>query len=505
LREGAYSYRKKLKEYGSTLLVLFLFSAGAVLVQGYHVGTDDAEIYIPAIKQITNPQLYPLRAEFFLMHARYAHLAQIVGRSARILHMQADTAILLWHLLGVFLMIFAGWRLAGSLFTSSRSVWAAVGALALTFSVPVAGTALAIADPYLTSRSLSTPLSLMALTSFLRGGRVSVIVWLLLTGLVHPQMVVYTVGLIAFLMLPLDRLSASLNPRRTEARAGFLVLPSLLKSFSLRPATGQYREILYSRTFFFASMWRWWEWVGVAVPLAVLLACARINLRGVTAACARVCRALFVFGLFSTFVEILFSTSTRFDSFERLQPMRSFDLIYIVFFMILGGLLAEYLLLDRIWRWLALFVPLAAGMFVLNIELYSSSPHVELPGRAGNNPWVASFYWIRANTPMDAFFALDPKYLELPHEDEHGFRAVAERSRLADFYKDSGVATMFPELAPEWARDQRDLSGWKRFEKADFERLHRQTGVTWVVLQRAVPGLMCPYQKAGIWVCRLDR
>jgi len=37
-------------------------------------------------------------------------------------------------------------------------------------------------------------------------------------------------------------------------------------------------------------------------------------------------------------------------------------------------------------------------------------------------------------------------------DDQHGFRAIAERSRLADAVKDSGAATMFPETtaAVDW-------------------------------------------------------
>ncbi len=199
----------------------------------------------------------------------------------------------------------------------------------------------------------------------------------------------------------------------------------------------------------------------------------------------------------------MLAASPRFDSLQRLQPMRSFDLIYIFLFLILGGLLAEYVLGARPRRWAAFFAPLAGGMYALNLALYPASPHIELPGRAGANRWLAAFYWVRANTPKSAFFALDPRYLELPGEDEHGFRAVAERDRLADFYKDSGVATMFPELSEDWARDERALAGWNGFDRAAFERLHRATGVGWVVLDRSIEGLACPYQQGGVLVCRI--
>ncbi len=486
------------------MVMLFLLTISVILVQGYHLGTDDGEIYVPAIKQVMQPSLYPVGADFFLMHARFAHMAWIVGNSARLLHLAADPAILLWHVFGVFLLLFAGWRTAELLFTRNATRWAAVVTLGLTMSVPVAGTALVIADPYFTARSLSTPLSLLALTSFLRGHRLGTVVWLLLTGLIHPQMVVYTVGLLGFSLLP--RFTTSRVTARAEVavRASVLASPTLWQTFSLHPATGVYHDLLYSRTFFFVAQWRWYEWFGVAAPLAILLFFYLHPPKGITRTFQPVCRTLILFGIFSTAVTLLFATSTRFDTLQRLQPMRSFDLIYILFFLILGGWLAEHVLRNSPGRWLALFLPLAVGMYALNVALYSFSPHIELPSRVGSNPWLQSFYWIRGNTPQNALFALNPAYQRLPREDEHGFRAVAERSRLADFYKDSGAATMFPVLAPRWEQDQQAASGWEHLTASDFARLRQQTGVSWVVLERAIPALACPYHSNGIWVCRID-
>ncbi len=478
------------------LLLVLLVTLGAVAVQGYHLGVDDAEIYQPAIKRVIDPSLYPSRAEFFLSHARLGHLSLLVGKSARLFHLSPDTAILLWHIAGVLLIVFAGWRLARTLFTTRRAVWGAVLTLALTLSVPVAGTALVIADPYLTARSFSTPLSLLAIDAFLRGKRVGTLFYLAATGFFHPQMVAYTAALLLIFALPTLRF-----PGFSAARAA--AVPGLFKSFSLQPAAGPYRELLYSRTFFFASMWRWWEFVGIVVPLLLLQACARAPLRGLTPACRQLLRASVVFGWVSTAFWLLFATSRRFDSFERLQPMRSLDLIYIFMFLLLGALAAEYLLRARPLRWAALFVPLAGGMCALNGALYPASPHVELPGHAGGNAWLEAFFWVRADTPKDALFALDPSYLVLPGEDQHGFRAVAERSRLADFYKDCCVATMFPELTGAWVRDLQALHGWRSFTAPDFERLYRTTGVDWVVLERHVAGLDCPYAGSGVWVCRI--
>jgi len=44
---------------------LLFLTAAAVLIHGYHLGVEDQTIYLPAIKKILDPSLYPRDAEFF--------------------------------------------------------------------------------------------------------------------------------------------------------------------------------------------------------------------------------------------------------------------------------------------------------------------------------------------------------------------------------------------------------------------------------------------------------
>jgi hypothetical protein len=193
--------------------------------------------------------------------------------------------------------------------------------------------------------------------------------------------------------------------------------------------------------------------------------------------------------------------------------MRYLHLLYLLFFLIVGGLLGEYVLDRRFYRWLLLFLPLSAGMFYAQREMYPASPHLELRADAPQNAWLQAFGWIRQNTPVDSLFALDPHYMTLPGEDYHGFRALAERSALADFEKDGGMAARVPPLAPRWLKEVNAQSGWQNFQAADFERLKNQFGVTWIILSRptdqhsdatqAASAMTCPYQHGSLQVCRL--
>jgi hypothetical protein len=193
------------------------------------------------------------------------------------------------------------------------------------------------------------------------------------------------------------------------------------------------------------------------------------------------------------------------------EPMRYLHLLYLLFFLMAGGLCGAYLLDRRFYRWLLLFVPLGAGMFYAQRQMYSASPHLELPFVSPISPWLRAFDWVRQNTPVDSYFALDPHYETLPGEDYHGFRALAERSALADYEKDAGMAARVPSLAPRWLREVTALSGWRTFQGSDFEHLRKQFGVHWILLSRAdrqfsnpdSAVMICPYANQDVKVCRL--
>jgi hypothetical protein len=90
-------------------------------------------------------------------------------------------------------------------------------------------------------------------------------------------------------------------------------------------------------------------------------------------------------------------------------------------------------------------------------------------------------------------------------EDEHGFRAIAERSALADNIKDSGAVSLFPQLAEDWKRQVQAQTGWDHFQRSDFDGLARAYPVTWIVTRRPGPaGLTCPYINRELAVCRLE-
>jgi hypothetical protein len=143
-------------------------------------------------------------------------------------------------------------------------------------------------------------------------------------------------------------------------------------------------------------------------------------------------------------------------------------------------------------------------MFASQRALFPSTGHLELPGLQSNNPWLQAFGWIRQNTPRDAYFALDPNYLAAPGEDYHSFRALAERSQLADAIKDASVVTQVPELGSKWVVQVDAQTGWSRFQLTDFERLKAQFGAGWALVSYPQPeGLACRWHNEALAICQI--
>jgi hypothetical protein len=280
------------------------------------------------------------------------------------------------------------------------------------------------------------------------------------------------------------------------------ILPS---GFHLASASGNYREALYSRDYFFLYNWAWYHWLGMLAPLAILAWFWRGRLRGTTPGFARLSFAMLPFGLLSLIAGALLCCLPSLEMFIRLQPLRSFHLITIVFLVLLGGVIGEYAARGRAWVIAAIVAPLAIGMFCVGRATYPNSPQVEWPSARSTNAWVNTLLWVRNNTPQNALFAVDSRYFLDSNVDVHGFRATAERSALADYVKDGGVVSLFPALADEWKQMSNATYGLNHFQAKDFVRLRQQyPEVSWTVIHGSAPQTMnCPYLQGGYAVCQL--
>ena len=476
------------------LAILFLLTGAAIGIHGYHPFVEDAEIYVPGIKKLLNPALYPFNDKFFASHAKLTLFPNLIGWSIRITHLPLEWVLLAWQLACVFILLWGCWELGQICFGSSRAAYGGAALVASLLTMPVTGTALYIMDQYVNTRSFSTAASVWIVVAMLQRKYARAAVWLVVTALIHPLMAAFGLAFAGVLGWK-QRTSMPMRPQFVAA---------ILFPIFFPPVTEAYRQTLNSRPYFFLLRWQWYEWLGIFAPLVIFWWWARIaSVRG-QHALETLCRACIVFGGLGFIAAVLITVPPQGVRFVELQPLRSLQLIYIVLFVVAGGLLAEHVLKTKLWRWLALFVPLCAGMFYAQQQLFPATSQVELPGNSSNNPWVQAFVWVRDHTPVNSYFALDPDHMRLPGEDQQGFRAIAERSMLADRVKDSGAVTMFPALAKTWLEQVSSEARWTGFGEADFERLHSKYGVDWVVLQApGVAGMKCPYRNSAVLVCRI--
>jgi hypothetical protein len=473
------------------LLGVLLFTALGFLVMGYHPGLEDDGIYLAAVKADLNPALFPYNANFFRLQMEATLFDGWMAHFVRWTGMPVAWAELFWQLVSLFLILWAVKKIANRLFAEETARWAGVAMVAAMFTLPVSGIALYMTDQHLHPRNLATAMILLAIWRILNAKRWQAAPLLLVASLLHPLMAAFGISFCFFLTIALLDSARTWVRALRNSTAAFMPL-----GWVFEPADPAWRKALNTRTYFDLYKWSWYEWLGALAPLLLFGLLWRVaRMRGETLL-ARFAAAAFAYGVFHQALAMVLLWPISLVRLAPLQPMRYLHLLYFLFVLTAGCLLGKFVLKRSAWRW-AVFLLLANGcMFAWQRAEFRGSQHLELPGRRPVNPWPQAFAWIRTNTPENAYFALDPHFMEAPGEDYHAFRALAERSQMADAVKDAAVVTQVPELGPVWARQVAAAEGWRNFKLADFERLKAAFGVDWVLVSYPQPaGLVCRWHK----------
>jgi len=375
-------------------------------------------------------------------------------------------------------------------------------------------------DPYVTARSISTPMTVFALVGaidFLRSARrggswnwkalAMMLVALVVAAAMHPLMAGYGFACVL-----------ALGAAMPESRAGRVIAAAAMSVAAIAAATvlrlaaqaetSSYRDVALSRYYWFLSQWHWYELVGALAPLAILGYVAWTRRESRVTAQHEIASMGVLAGAIALMIAVLFA---RVDAANhlvaRMQPMRTFQLVYIVMIVLVGGGLAR-LLGKSAMRWAITFGVLMTVMAMVERRTFPASERIELDlaeiDDAPANGWVQAFEWIRKNTPKSAVFALDADYITRPGEDAQSFRAIAERSALPDYSKDGGEAAITPSLTDQWKAGQ--LAQARLSERSDDDRLTALAGrhVDWVVLAKsASTRFACEYTNAAVKVCRM--
>lgn len=494
-----------------------VLTAAALAVHGYHPFVEDGGVYITGIRHLLHPELYPYWSGFATAHLRYELFAPMVAALVRITGLTLMATMLALYLAGIWATLFAGWLLAARCTSSLEARCGAVSLLALTLTIPAAGTSLIVMDPYVTARTISTPCTLFAILAALyaldsaRAG--SPRAWwnvalcgacVAFAALAHPLMAAYAFGCVLLLLA-----GSSENPRTRRIATGAVCLASFAAAAVLAwispKMSPDYVQVALTRNYWFVATWHSYEQFGLVAPLILLYWLARKATEPGSSAARNVARMAVAAGATAIIIALAFARVSDAGSLvARLQPLRIYQTIYVLMLLAVGAFLGERVLRRSTWRWAALFCVVGSLFYFVQQQTFPSSAHVEFPGRPPANPWEQGFLWIRSHTPVQARFALDADYITAPREDSQNFRAEAERSALPDYAKDGGIASIAPDLTPAWEQGERLQQNLDRgVGPAQIARL-RSAGVDWVVLAAKTPtSFPCQYTNTAMKVCAL--
>lgn len=494
-----------IRRFQSNLLLLISFTLLGFAVMGYHPGSEDDAIYLSAVKSDLNPHLYSKDSAFFAVQSQGTLFDESLAEFVRLTHIPLSLSALLWQLAALGLTLFACWKIAERLFSERSAQWAGVALVAAMFTLPVSGAAIYLADQHLHARNLATAFVLLAVWRVMAGRHWQVAVLLVAALLMHPIMAAFGISFCFFLTLTL---SQSVHERFRHFKdfrfRSAVIVAAGLPTWAFSKPNPLWQKALNTRDYLFLYRWEWYEWLGAIGPLVLFWLLWRMARKHHQTMLARFALAVFAYGLFQQIFAMAILAPAALVRLTPFQPMRYLQLVYF-FLVLIGGCLAgKFLLKTSVWRW-GLFLLITNGsMFAAQRAEFPASEHIGWPGRASGNPWLQAFAWVRANTPIDAYFVLDPRYLEAPQNDYHSFRALAERSQLCDEIKDTAVVTQVPELAERWNRELEAQAGWRDFKLEDFERLKREFGVNWTLVSYPAPqGLDCQWHNTLLAVCRI--
>lgn len=482
-------------------LAPWLLTPVALFIHGYHPFAGDAGLYTAGIRHILDPSLYPLNAAFVDAFTRRSLFAWAVAALVRITHAPLAWTLLSLHLLSVILFLIACSGLAARLFAAESVRWCSVLLAGACCSLPVAGTALALMDPYVTARSFSTPLGLLAVAACIDRAAIRTVLLLALAALFHPLMGCYA---IAFVMLLVLVSSGHIRAAIGLCSAGFVLAGIAFAIAHRLPGSAAYREAidLPQRGFLFLARWHWHEVLGLICPLALYAIGLRRAPR--SSSVGKLCLAAVLLGTTSLLIATLFVPPAGPWLLVPLQPLRAFHLLYVVGVVLCGGVL--HALFER-RRPLAAAVVLVlfAGMAIVEGVNWPGCSRIEWPDAQPANAYEQAFLWIHSHTPRNAVFAFDPQFVYWPDEDEEGFRALTERDALADD-KDAGVVTVIPGLASRWAAQRNAASAIDNISDERRQASLAPFGVNWVLLPTSTTThLPCPFHNRAVQVCDLPR
>ena len=180
----------------------------------------------------------------------------------------------LWQFGSIALIILGCWSIARTLVCEDEAQWAGVALVTAMLTLPVAGTALYLADQHLHPRNLAAGIILLAVSRITAGRKWQAVPLLLLGFVLHPIMAALGISFCIFLTMAMhEPVHVWLRSLRDSLAAAVPL------GWIFEPPTPIWRKALATRTYYFLYHWTWYEWLGAIAPLFLFWLLWRIALR----------------------------------------------------------------------------------------------------------------------------------------------------------------------------------------------------------------------------------
>ena len=306
----------------STILRLFTTSVLIFLVHGFHPFREDASIYVAGIERRLDPSLFRQDILFVDGHTRLSFFSTLSAALVAKGHLPLETLLLLLYGATIIAFVAGCQALAARLFATERERWGAVLLAGLCFTLPAAATSLLVMDPYVTARSLTTPISLFAIAFCCDRAWTKSVLLTALVALLHPLMAVY---LLSFLLLfALIRSNRRLGALYLSA-VGLLLCGLISLHDHAVSVSPEYQEAALSRTYYFLTNWKWYELAGLLLPIFLLgLVAFRSNYESLIGQLSFACALI---GGTATMASTLFVHPAQLGLLTRRHVLRAFHTI----------------------------------------------------------------------------------------------------------------------------------------------------------------------------------
>ena len=447
---------------------------------GYRYGISDQAFYIPAIALAADHSLFPRDAALLGPQMRVWAGDDVAAATLRVLSISMPTLFILLYIAGVVLLFAGGVFVARGLGASWPAVAAAVALLTLRHRI--AKTGANSLEGYMHPRMIAFAFGLIAFGFLLRRRWTGAIACVLVAGLVHPTTALWfgaAIGLGWFVVIG----RTQIKPRGLNLLwivplviSAYLALAFFVSDSRMDPL---WLSILGEKDYLFPHEWPAYAWaLNLLYPVVIVLIHRRRMMLGRTAPGESVL-VTGMLGLVAGFLISVPLAAMHHITVVQLQVNRVFWLLDAVTIIYLAWWIMDDLAARRPIAMAILgalvALPCVRGVYIL-YDTGRAFAHVDLPA----DDWTDAMRWIRSQ-PTDWLVLADPG-----HAWKYGtsVRVAALHDTVLEQGKDSAMAMYDRGIGHRISDRVEALSDFGGFTEEQFRRVARRYGAHLLVVER---------------------